>query len=85
MAKKSPAKVQIVRELPLTRSGAKQVLVKRGKKYFVVSSVYALFSGFETLVFPADAKGNITDWGDVAGGSGCSRKHAIAELKTAEP
>jgi hypothetical protein len=57
-----------------------QVLVKRGDEYFVVSSVDAMFSGFETLVFRSDEKGNVTNWGEVAGGRGMSREEAIADL-----
>lgn len=57
-----------------------QVLVRRGDDFFVVSSVNAPFSGPETLVFPADKHGNVTDWMQVAGGRGMSREEAIAEL-----
>lgn len=75
-----PVGVEVIRELPLSGSGARQVLVRRGTRYFVVSSVVAPFSGYETLVFPADQEGNITDWGEVAGGRGVSRAGAIADL-----
>lgn len=30
--------------------------------YVIVSGVYAMFSGPETYIFPADAEGNITSW-----------------------
>lgn len=33
-------------------------LVKRGEDYFVVSSVDAMYTGPETLVFPADEAGD---------------------------
>lgn len=72
--------VEIVKELPATRTGAAQVLVKKGDDYFVVSSVDALLSGFETLVFPADSDGKVTSYGAVAGGPGMSREEAIADL-----
>jgi hypothetical protein len=72
--------VEIVRELPVTGTGAQQVLVRKGTRYFVVSSVLAPVSGFETLVFPATEKGEVTDWGEVAGGVGMSRAGAIADL-----
>ena len=72
--------VEIIKELPESKSGAEQVLVRRGAKYFVVSSVVAMFSGFETLVFPSDENGNVTDWGEVAGGRGVSREEAIEDL-----
>lgn len=59
-------------------------LVKRGEDYFVVSSTNAPFSGPETLVFPADADGKVTDWGEVAGGRSVSRAEAIAQLERGE-
>lgn len=76
--------VEIVRELPVSRSGASQVLVKRGDAYFVVSSVVVPYSGFETLVFPATAEGEITDWLEVAGGKKMSREEALADLDEAQ-
>lgn len=72
--------VKTVKELPVSGSGAKQVLVKKGRRYFVVSSVYVSYSGFETLVFPADEKGKVTRFLEVAGGRGASREEAIADL-----
>lgn len=56
-------------------------LVKRGDDYYVVSSVRLPLTGFETLVSPADAEGEVTDWGDVAGGRGFSQAEAIADLE----
>lgn len=76
--------VEIIRELPTTSSGAEQVLVKKDERYFVVSSVIAMFGGFETLVFPGNADGEVTDWGEVAGGRGQSRQEAINDLDRAE-
>jgi hypothetical protein len=73
--------VEIVRELNPSPTGAKQVLVRGPEGYFVVSSVVAMFGGFETLVFPADEKGEVTDWGEIAGGRGMSRDEAIADLE----
>ena len=74
--------IKIVKELPISPSGARQVLVKKAESYFVVSSVVARFSGFETLVFPANEEGEVTDWGEVAGGQGMSRDEAINDLAT---
>ena len=61
------------------------VLVQRNDEYFVVSSIAFAFDtgGPETLVFPADETGEITDWGEVAGGRGMSREEAIAQLDRA--
>ena len=72
--------VQIVRELPATKAGAQQVLVQKDGRYYVVSSVLPIFSGFETLVFPAREDGEVANWSDVAGGRGMSREEAIADL-----
>ncbi len=72
--------VKIIKEL----KGFKGVacLVKRGEKYFVVSSLGSAFdTGLpETLVFPSDENGKVTSWGEVAGGRGVSREEAIKEL-----
>lgn len=73
--------VKIVKELPVSNTGAKQCLVQKGKKYFVVSSVNAFGTGFETLVFPGNEKGHVTSWDEVAGGRGVSRKDAIKDLE----
>ncbi len=70
--------VQLVRELDDYEG--KAVLVRKGKHYYVVSSVNAMFSGFETLVFSADKDGEVTDWGEVAGGKRMSREEAIRDL-----
>lgn len=58
-----------------------QVLVKKGNDYFVISSVDAVFAGPETLVFPANKDGKITDWSEVVGGHGMSREEAIQALE----
>lgn len=74
--------VEIVKEITgKSSTGARQCLVKAGDEYFVVSSVVAMFTGFETLVFPANADGDITSWGEVAGGRGVGREEAIADLE----
>lgn len=54
------------RNLPDSKSGARQTLVRSMKgNYFVVSSVYAMFSGMETMVFPATKEGEVSDWGEL--------------------
>jgi hypothetical protein len=80
------ATVEIIRELdPPTPSVVSTVhrktLVRRDDEYFVVSSATAILTGFETLVFPADGEGTVTDWGEVAGGRGISHETAIAQLE----
>ena len=56
-------------------------LVKKGEEYYyVVSGVFAT-TGREALVFPANEKGEVTGWGDIAGGRGCTHEDAILELE----
>jgi hypothetical protein len=74
--------VEFVKDLSNSSTGASQCLVKKGEDFFVVSSVDSWDHGFETLVFPADSKGVVTNFGDVAGGVGMSREEAIAELES---
>ena len=37
-------------------------LIKLREKYYVVSGVSAMFSGWEVLVFSADEHGEVTSW-----------------------
>jgi hypothetical protein len=69
--------VQIIRELKDYNGRA--CLVRKGEEYFVVSSVSVLGTP-ETLVFRADAEGDITEWLEVAGGKHMSREEAIVDL-----
>lgn len=75
----SETTVVVVKELPVSASGTTQVVVRRGERHYVVSSVHA-YSGFETLVFGGEADGEITNWLEIAGGRGMSRDAAIADL-----
>lgn len=75
-------KVEVVRELSGYRGEA--CLVKRGAKYFVVSSAVVPFTGPETLVFPATPRGEVTEYLEVAGGKGVNRLEAIAELERSD-
>lgn len=70
--------MKFVRELDDFRGSA--CLVTDGQAYWVVSSVEAMFTGFETLVFEASEEGSVTNWAEVAGGRGYSRDEAIADL-----
>jgi len=36
-------------------------------EYVVVSAAFAAYSGPETYIFPANADGEITDWGEMPG------------------
>lgn len=73
------SKVDFVRELSGYTGSA--CLVKREDQFFVVSST-TVFGVPETLVFPGDKNGKVTDWGEVAGGKYCSRDEAISELES---
>jgi hypothetical protein len=70
----------IIRELDGFEGQA--VLVQKGERFYVVSSLPLAFdTGLpETLVFPADESGEVTSWGEVAGGRLVSREDAIKEL-----
>lgn len=75
---------EIVKELPDWGKGD-ACLVRKGDEYFVVSSVYAMFSGFETLAFRCDKDAEVgavgeDNWLEVAGGRGRSRDETIAEI-----
>lgn len=49
--------------------------------HYIVSTATPPWTGqSETLVFPADAEGGITDFVQVAGGKGMSREDALADL-----
>ena len=39
----------------------------KAHEYVVVSAADAMFSGPETYIFPANADGEITDWGEMPG------------------
>lgn len=47
---------------------------------FGSGDIFSSIGGPETLVFPADKDGNVTDWGEVTGGRGVSREAAIRDL-----
>lgn len=56
-------------------------LIEVAGKHYVVSATVAPFSGPETLVFQADANGQVTNWVEVAGGRGSlNHEVAIADL-----
>ena len=56
-------------------------LVKKGKNFYVVSGVDAMFSGWEVLVFKSNKKGEVENWLDVAGGRGMTHEEAVEELE----
>lgn len=65
-------------------AGGKQVHIKASDgTYYVASSIPAAFDTGqpETLVFPANAEGEIESYGEVAGGKFVSIDEAIDELR----
>src|SRR5688572_3191190 len=75
------SELEVVRELPVSPTGAGAVLVCAGGRHYIVSSVFVPYFGPETLVFSANEDGEITDWLEVAGGRGMSREEAIDDLR----
>lgn len=77
------SRVELVRDLPDSPTGAKQKLVVDTEtgQHYVASGVVALITGWEVLVFKCDANGGITDWLEVAGGRGISHAQAIGDLE----
>ena len=75
--------IRPIRNLGHSPSGAQQYLVQdtRTDKYYVVSGVVAMFTGWEVLIFEGDAEGNVTDWGEVAGGRGIDFMEAVKQLE----
>lgn len=73
-------RIQYVREINGWLSTACLVRDTLTDKHYVVSSVMAPYTGYETLVFRADKDGNVTDWLEVAGGQGLSREQALVDL-----
>jgi hypothetical protein len=79
------AEVTIVRELDGWKGSA--CLVEMGGEFFIVSSISSApdHGGPETLVFPSNPEGEVSSFGDVAGGRGVSREQAISELSEKGP
>ena len=60
-------------------------LVKKGKKYYVVSNAIVPMMGYsETLIFKSNKNGFVSDWCEVAGGRGITHEEAIKELEGRE-
>ena len=74
------AKVKIIQKRLLGFNG-EAWLVKKGKKYFVVSGTSVISSGWEVLVFPATKDGEVTDWMQVCGGRDITHEEAINKLE----
>jgi hypothetical protein len=83
MAETKGEPVEFIRELDGFTGDA--CLVKRDGKHYVVSTTYAFGTGLETLIFPADAAGNVASWAEVGGGRGIGRSLAIADFAKRGP
>jgi hypothetical protein len=75
--------VKIVKELDGFNGAA--CLIEHDGNFYVVSSVHAMFTGFETLIFPADKEGYIERWTEVGGGRGIGREEAIRDFEEHGP
>jgi hypothetical protein len=51
-------------------------------EYVLVSAVDAMFTGPETYIFPADAEGNVINWGELEGSyrGGYSHEEALRRV-----
>lgn len=75
-------RIQFVKELKDGWQGEACLVRDRvTNKHYVVSSVVAPFTGYETLVFEADANGDVEEWMEVAGGRGMGRHAAMEDLE----
>lgn len=56
-------------------------LYRLGDGNYVVVSAVEAYSGPETLVFPADSHGEVTEWAEIGGGRGyLDHETALADL-----
>ena len=53
--------------MKLISNNGKRAIILYGGKHYVASD-----NGYETLIFPSDAKGNIIDYSEVGGGNGAT-------------
>ena len=74
--------VEIIRELSGFAGNA--CLIRQNGHYFIVSSAHA-YSGFETLIFHANADGTVAEWCECGGGREIDRAQAIAEFERTGP
>ena len=58
--------------------------VRKDGKYYIVSGVHAMFTGWEVLIFPSNEKGEVESWGEVGGGRGISHEEAIRQIEDGE-
>lgn len=72
---------KIIDQNIVSKSGARQWLIKVEGSFYIVSAVTVPYSGPETYIFPADVSGEVTDWSAVVElGGTLNHKEAIAQL-----
>ena len=47
------------------REGSLTNVVEYKGNYYYIDSCFTADHGYETMVFPCDEKGNVTDWGEL--------------------
>ncbi len=74
-------KVEVISPQKGPIGATKRVVRSEDGRYFCVSGVDALLTGWEVLVFPCDEKGEVMSWGEVVGGRGITHEEAILMLE----
>ena len=78
-------KVKKVKEMDWKGQAILVVSDETPPRYFVVSTCVPWDTGrMETLVFPADETGEVSNWSGLCGGPGRTRAEAIKELESNE-
>ena len=60
----------------------KRALIYYNNTFYVVSESVAPITGIETLIFPANSEGNITNWTEVGGGSGLTLNEVLNNIES---
>ena len=63
--------------MKLINNNGKRALVLFGGKHYIVSD-----NGSETLIFPADSSGQITDWTEIGGARGATLSDIIGDFSS---
>ena len=58
----------------------KKALIYYNNEFYIVSETVVPFTGLETLIFPADAEGTITNWIEVGGGKGLTLNEVLNDI-----
>jgi hypothetical protein len=63
--------------MKLINNNGKRALVLYGGKHYIVSD-----NGSETLIFPADSSGNVTEWSEVGGARSTTLLEVIGDFSS---